>query len=236
MDVLKQLFETIRHFSPQTVNDLAQQFGGSLYWILFAIIFAETGLVLIPFLPGDSLLFAVGAVAAHPGSPIGIRLVGFLLVIAAILGDAVNYAVGYYVGPAVFASDRSRFLNKKHLNKAHEFYETYGGKTIILARFIPVIRTFAPFVAGVGRMTYVKFALYNVVGGIAWVLICLSAGWFFGGYEFVQKRFELVILAIVFISILPAAVEILRARFRAVEPDIATTRSEGAEEERAVAH
>jgi membrane-associated protein len=215
MGFLKQLYETVRHFSPDTVNDLAHQFGGGwLYVILFAIVFAETGLVVIPFLPGDSLLFAVGAVCAHPDSPLNLALTAALLVAAAVLGDAVNYAAGFYLGPAVFASERSRLLNKKHLNEAHEFYEKYGGKTIILARFIPIVRTFAPFVAGIGKMNYFKFALYNVVGGVAWVLICLMAGWFLGRNEFVQKRFELVIIAIVVISVLPAVVEVIRARMK----------------------
>lgn len=212
MELLKQIFQTIRHFSPDTVNDLAKTFGGWLYVILFGIIFAETGLVLVPFLPGDSLLFAVGAVCAHPDSPLSLPGVAILLTIAAVLGDAVNYAVGYYLGPAVFASEKSRLLNKKHLSEAHEFYEKYGGKTIILARFIPIVRTFAPFVAGIGKMNYLKFALYNVIGGVAWVLICLLAGWFLGRNEFVQKRFEVVIIVIIAISILPAAIEIIRSR------------------------
>ena len=220
MDLLRQIVDTILHLNPAKINALAESFGPSLYVILFAIIFAETGLVVMPFLPGDSLLFAVGAVAAHPGSPLNIWVVAVVLVIAAVLGDAVNYAVGYYVGPAIFASEKSRLLNKKHLKEAHEFYEKYGGKTIILARFIPIIRTFAPFVAGIGKMNYAKFALYNVTGGVAWVLICLLAGWFFGGFEIVQKRFELVIVAIIVISILPAVVEFLRnrAKARALKP------------------
>jgi membrane-associated protein len=215
MQILHDGLELIRHFGPDTINQLAHSFGGWLYLILFAIIFAETGLVLIPFLPGDSLLFAVGAVAAQPGSPINMPLTMVLLMIAAVVGDAVNYAVGFYVGPAIFASEKSRLLNRKHLNEAHEFYEKYGGKTIILARFIPIIRTFAPFVAGIGRMNYWKFAIYNVTGGVAWVVICLLAGWFLGSYEFVQKRFELVIVAIVVISILPAIVEYIRNRRKA---------------------
>ena len=206
MELLKTLFETIRHFSPDTVNDLALQFGNWLYLILFAIIFAETGLVFIPFLPGDSLLFAVGAVCAHEYAPLNLWVTAGLLIVAAVLGDAVNYVVGYYVGPAIFSSEKSRLLNKKHLNEAHAFYEKYGGKTIILARFIPIIRTFAPFVAGIGKMNYFQFALYNVIGGVAWVLICLMAGVFFGGFEIVKKNFELVILAIIAISILPAAI------------------------------
>lgn len=212
MQLLHDMLEIVRHFGPDTINTLAHSFGGWLYLILFGIIFAETGLVLIPFLPGDSLLFAVGAVAAQPGSPINMPLTMVLLMIAAVVGDAVNYAAGFYIGPAVFASEKSRLLNRKHLQEAHEFYEKYGGKTIILARFIPIIRTFAPFVAGIGRMNYFKFAIYNVTGGVAWVLICLLAGWFLGSYEFVQKRFELVIIAIIVVSILPGVVEYLRSR------------------------
>lgn len=214
MQLLRQVFDTILHLNPDNLNKLALASGNGLYVVLFAIIFAETGLVIIPFLPGDSLLFAVGAVAAHPDSSISLPLTAVLLIAAAILGDAVNYTVGYYLGPAVFSREDSKLLNKKQLNKAHEFYETYGGKTIILARFIPIIRTFAPFVAGIGKMNYARFALYNVLGGVAWVLICLLAGWKFGRYEFVQKRFELVVLAIIAISILPAAVEFLLHRFR----------------------
>jgi membrane-associated protein len=212
MDLLKQVLDTILHLSPTTLNGLAESFGPWLYVVLFAIIFAETGLVLIPFLPGDSLLFAVGAVAAHPDSPVSLVVTAVLLIAAAVLGDAVNYAIGYRVGPAVFSREDSWLLNKKHLNEAHEFYETYGGKTIILARFIPIIRTFAPFVAGIGRMNYFRFALFNVVGGVSWVLICLLAGWFFGNLRVVQKNFELVIVAIVVISVLPAFVEFLRKR------------------------
>ena len=214
MHLLRQVFETILHLNPENLNKLAQASGNWLYVVLFTIIFAETGLVIIPFLPGDSLLFAVGAVAAQPGSSINLPLTAGLLIAAAILGDAVNYLVGYTLGPAVFSREHSKLLNKKHLTKAHEFYESYGGKTIILARFIPIVRTFAPFVAGIGRMNYAKFALYNVVGGVAWVLICLLAGWWFGGYAFVQKRFELVIIAIVAISIMPAVVEFLIKRTR----------------------
>jgi membrane-associated protein len=212
MDFLKQVLDTFIHLSPDSVNALAHQVGPWLYVLLFGIIFAETGLVATPFLPGDSLLFAVGAVAAHPDSPISLGLISILLIVAAILGDAVNYAIGYYVGPKVFSREDSRLLNRKHLLQAHEFYERYGGVTIILARFIPIIRTFAPFVAGIGRMTYHKFALYNITGGIAWVLLFLLGGWWFGGREIVQKNFKLVIVAIIVISILPAVVEYLRAR------------------------
>jgi membrane-associated protein len=215
MGILKQLFETVRHFSPDTVNDLAHQFGGGwLYVILFAIIFAETGLVVIPFLPGDSLLFAVGALAAHANSPINLPLTALLLIVAAVLGDAVNYSIGAWVGPKVFSREDSWLLNKKHLREAHEFYERYGDKTIVLARFMPIVRTFAPFVAGIGRMSYRRFALFNIAGGAAWVLSFLLAGWWFGGLDTVQKNFKLVILAIIVISILPGVVEFLRARGR----------------------
>ena len=193
-------------------NDLINHVGQTnIYVVLFVIVFAETGLVVTPFLPGDSLLFALGAIGAK-GVNINVPLTTVLLIIAAIVGDAVNYWIGYKMGPAVFTRDDSKLLNKKHLLRAHEFYEKYGGKTIILARFVPVVRTFAPFVAGVGKMNYFYFALYNVVGAVAWVLICVTAGYFFGNIEFVKKRFELVLIAIIFISLVPMAVEFWNAR------------------------
>ncbi len=167
--------------NPDTLNEYATTLGPWLYAVLFLIIFAETGLVVTPFLPGDSLLFAVGAVAAHPDSPIRLGLIAVLLVIAAVLGDAVNYSIGYRLGPRVFSREDSWLLNKKHLKRAHDFYEEYGGITIILARFIPIVRTFAPFVAGIGKMSYRRFAVYNVAGGTAWILLFLFAGWWFGG-------------------------------------------------------
>jgi len=210
MDFLRQVYEAIRHLNPDSINTLAHSVGPWLYVVLFAIVFAETGLVVIPFLPGDSLLFAVGAVAARGDSPINLPLTAGLLIVAAVVGDAVNYAIGFHLGPKVFSGEGSRFLNRKHLTEAQKFYDRHGGKTIILARFVPIIRTFAPFVAGIGRMNYGRFFLFNVTGGVAWVLICLLAGWRFGRLEFVQKRFELVILAIIFISVLPAAFEVAR--------------------------
>ena len=213
MEFINKLVYTIFHLSPQTLNSLTEYVGpNKLYVILFAIIFAETGLVVTPFLPGDSLLFAVGAVAAMPGSPINLPLLTVLLIVAAVVGDAVNYSIGYRLGPKVFSRENSKLLNKKHLLRAQEFYEKYGGKTIILARFVPIVRTFAPFVAGVGRMSYPRFFAYNVIGGILWALICIVAGYFMGSIEFVQKRFELVIIAIIVISIIPMAVEFVRAR------------------------
>jgi membrane-associated protein len=213
MGFLSQVLDTIFHLSPDKLNTLAQTVGGlNLSVILFAIIFAETGLVVIPFLPGDSLLFVVGAVAAHPETPVGLIPTALLLTVAAVLGDAVNYFIGKRVGPAVFSREDSWWLNKKHLKEAHDFFEKYGTKTIILARFVPIVRTFAPFVAGIGKMNYARFALYNVVGGAVWVLLCLFAGWQFGNLDVVKKNFELVIVAIVVISVLPAVIGMLRKR------------------------
>lgn len=192
--------------------ELTQALGPWIYFLLFAIVFCETGLVVTPFLPGDSLLFAVGALASIPDSGLNVWGIGALLITAAILGDAVNYAVGAYIGPRVFTSEESRWLNRKHLMRTHEFYEKYGGKTIILARFVPIVRTFAPFVAGVGSMTYPKFALYNVTGAFAWVLSFLTAGYWFGQLPVVKEYFHLVIVAIIVISVIPIVVEYLRAR------------------------
>ncbi len=214
-DILSKIFQLK---DPVFLNDLTQSMGPWFYVLLFGVIFAETGLVAVPFLPGDSLLFAVGAVSASPTSLINLPLTAVLLIVAAILGDAVNYWIGYKIGPKVFASEGSRLLNKKHLIEAQNFYEKHGGKTIILARFVPIIRTFAPFVAGVGRMNYGRFLLFNVIGGVSWVLICLLGGWFFGGLPWVQKNFELVVVAIVVISVLPVAVEILRAWLASRKP------------------
>ena len=206
METIQELLAHVRHLDHR-LNDLAGWNLPAFYAILFAVIFAETGLVVLPFLPGDSLLFALGAVAAMPGSPLSIPLLLALLIVAAILGDAVNYAVGLRLGPKVFRYEQSWFFNKKHLLKAQSFYEKYGSKTIILARFVPIVRTFAPFVAGIGKMEYRRFAIFNVVGGVAWVLICVGAGYFFGGIPWVKERFELVVLAIIFVSMLPMAIE-----------------------------
>ncbi|MBP1629085.1 MAG: DedA protein, partial [Holophagaceae bacterium] len=172
--------------------------------------------VILPFLPGDSLLFAIGALGAIPGSPLNLWLVGLLLVVAAVLGDAVNYSIGARLGPAVFHSEGSRWLNKKHLMAAHEFYEKYGGKTIILARFVPIVRTFAPFVAGIGKMTYSHFALYNISGAVLWVGLVMAAGRVFGGIPWVKAHFEAVLVAIIVISVLPAVIEYFRSRRKAL--------------------
>jgi len=193
------------------LNDWAAALGPGLYLLLFAIVFCETGLVVTPFLPGDSLLFAVGALAAMPGSPIGVGGVILLLVAAAVFGDAVNYAIGKRVGPKVFQSD-SRLFKREHLVRTHEFYERHGGKTIILARFVPIVRTFAPFVAGIGEMTYPRFALYNVTGAVLWVFLFVGGGYAFGNLPTVKRNFHFVILAIIVISIAPMVIEYLRAR------------------------
>ena len=170
-------------------------------------------------------MFAVGAIGARKEINLNLPVLTVLLIIAAVLGDAVNYWIGYRLGPAVFKKETGRLLNKKHLLAAQRFYEKYGGKTIILARFVPIVRTFAPFVAGIGKMNYFRFAMYNVIGGIAWVLICILAGVFFGRFEIVQKRFELVIVAIVVISVLPMAIEFMRARRQAkrVQQEVASS-------------
>jgi membrane-associated protein len=207
MELLERLAHTLLHLSPQSMNDLAQFAGPWLYVVIGLIVFAETGLVVTPFLPGDSLLFAVGAVAASADSPINLPLMAGMLIVMAIVGDAVNYLIGYKLGPKVFSRDDLWLLNRKHLLEAQRFYEKHGGKTIILARFVPIVRTFAPFVAGIGRMSYPRFALYNVTGGIAWVLLFLLGGWYFGGLESVQKNFKLVIVGIIVISVLPAVFE-----------------------------
>lgn len=210
MEFFEHLYNTLRHLNPDTVRDFAHYVGPALYVVLFAIVFCETGLVILPFLPGDSLLFTVGAVAASEG--ISLPLAAVLMIVAANCGDLVNYTIGYRLGPKVFKSENSRLLNKKHLLEAQKFYETHGSKTIILARFVPIIRTFAPFVAGIGRMRFAQFALYSVSGGILWVCLCLSAGYFLGSFDFVKKHFELIILAIVFISVLPAVIHFIQAR------------------------
>jgi membrane-associated protein len=212
MNELWQLVHSVMDLNPTTLNAYATTLGPWLYVVLFAIIFAETGLVITPFLPGDSLLFAVGAVAAIPASPIRLGVVALLLVVAAVLGDAVNYMIGARLGPRVFTREDSWLLNKKHLLRAHNFYEEYGGITIILARFIPIIRTFAPFVAGIGKMSYRRFAIFNIAGGTVWILLFLLAGWSFGGQEYVQKNFKLVVVAIIVISVLPGVYEYFRGR------------------------
>jgi membrane-associated protein len=207
MDLIRDVLQHLTN--PDKLSEWVALMGPWLYVLLFAIVFCETGLVVTPFLPGDSMLFTVGVVTVTSGLNLPVTL--FLLIAAAVLGDAVNYSIGYSVGPAAFRSQRSWLLNPKHLLRAQQFYDKYGGKAIILARFVPIVRTFAPFVAGIGKMHYRRFFAFNVVGGVAWVLICVFAGRLFGGIDFVKRNFELVIVAIVLISVLPMAVEFVLA-------------------------
>ena len=206
--MISQLIELFVHLD-QHLAELTVSYGGWIYGLLFLIIFCETGLVVTPFLPGDSLLFAAGALAAI-GS-FNVWLLGALLIVAAVLGDTVNYHIGYYLGPKVLGGETSRWLNRKHLDRTHRFFERYGARTIILARFVPIVRTFAPFVAGVGTMAYRRFLLYNVVGGIIWVVGFLGAGYLFGNVPAVKEHFSLVILGIIAVSLLPMVFEFLRA-------------------------
>jgi membrane-associated protein len=204
MDLLFKIRVIIKHLDVP-LNVLAGSNLALFYGAIFLVIFCETGLVVTPFLPGDSLLFALGGMADKAGLSVPL-LIG-LLIVAAVLGDAVNYAIGYRLGPKVFKYEGSWFFNKKHLLRAQAFYEKYGSKTIILARFVPIVRTFAPFVAGIGKMSYRQFFLYNIVGAVAWVVICVMSGVFFGSFDVVKNNFELVIVAIVAISVLPMAIE-----------------------------
>lgn len=209
METINYLIDLFLHLDKH-LNEIILQYGALTYLILFLIIFAETGLVVTPFLPGDSLLFAAGTFAASGSlDPIILFL---LLSIAAIIGDSVNYAFGKYVGPKIFEQNKIKFLKKEHLDRTHAFYEKHGGKTIIIARFIPIIRTFAPFVAGIGSMTYGKFIAYNIIGGIVWVGIFIFGGYFFGNLPFVKNNFSIVIVAIIIISVIPGVVEFLRHR------------------------
>jgi len=209
MEILKQFLDTVFHLR-EHIGDLISHYGPHIYTIFFLVIFCETGLVLMPFLPGDSLLFTAGAFAAL--GQLNIWLMFAILSAAAILGDTVNYWIGHYLGPKVFKWEKSRFFNPEHLKRTHAFYQKYGAKTIILARFVPIVRTFAPFVAGIGAMTYAKFFLFNVTGGVAWVAICLFAGYWFGNIPWVAKHFEAVIIGIIFVSLLPLLYEVWKGR------------------------
>lgn len=206
-----EIVDKVRHLD-KTLDELTQLYGTTTYVILGLVIFCETGLVILPFLPGDSLLFACGAISMREGSGLNAYLLAPLLIVCAIVGDTVNYHIGKAIGPRVMKNKNSRWLNPKHLEKTHRFFEKYGGKTIILARFVPIVRTFAPFVAGAGAMTYSKFVLYNVVGAVVWVISMMGAGMIFGQMEIVKKNFELVVLGIVFLSVLPMIIELIKAR------------------------
>jgi membrane-associated protein len=210
MDLVHHWFVDFFLHLDRHLAEVIQAYGTWTYALLFTIVFLETGLVVTPILPGDSLLFAAGSFAALRA--LDVWLLFALLSVAAILGDTVNYSIGHYLGPKVFHYERSRFFNPDHLRKTHQFYEKYGGKTIIIARFVPIVRTFAPFVAGIGAMTYWRFLAYNVVGGILWVAVCLFAGYFFGNLPIVKNNFSLAIIAIVILSVMPAVVEYVRHR------------------------
>ncbi|MBP7705862.1 MAG: DedA family protein [Candidatus Aminicenantes bacterium] len=209
MEFLRSVLDFVLHLDKH-LSALIQQFGAWTYAILFVVIFVETGLVIMPFLPGDSLLFAAGTFAALGAFDLGWLLL--VLAAAAVIGDTVNYWIGHFVGPKVFTREKSRFFKKEYLDRTHAFYEKHGGKTIIIARFVPIIRTFAPFVAGIGRMSYGRFIAFNVFGGVGWVVLLTGAGYFFGNIPFVKANFSLAILAIILISTVPIAVEYVRHR------------------------
>jgi len=212
MELITTFIDFFLHLDRHLAS-VIEAYGGWTYALMFLIVFAETGLVVTPILPGDSLLFAAGTFAG--GGSLNVTALIVVLSAAAILGDTVNYWIGKYLGHWLLARPNSRLIKKEHIDRTHTFFEKYGGKTIILARFVPIVRTFAPFVAGVGAMTYPKFLLFNVVGGVAWVSLCVGAGYWFGGLELVRNNFSLVILAIVVISVMPGLVEYIRSRRRA---------------------
>ena len=209
MELIKTFFDIFMHLDKH-LGGVIQAYGTWTYLILFLIIFCETGLVITPILPGDSLLFAAGAFAAIGALDAGWLFI--LLSIAAVAGDTVNYGIGSYLGPKIFHREEVRFLNREYLDRTHRFYEKHGGKTIIIARFMPIIRTFAPFVAGIGTMSYMRFISYNVVGGIVWIASFVFGGYFFGNIPLVKRNFTLVILAIIFLSVLPGIIEFFRQR------------------------
>jgi len=210
MEFISKLIDLFLHLDAH-LHELILQYGTLTYSILFAVIFAETGFVFTPFLPGDSLLFAAGTFAAK-GS-FNVHLLFLILSVAAIFGDTINYWIGHYIGMKIFGW-KIPFLKKEHIERTHQFYEKYGGKTIIIARFVPIVRTFAPFVAGVGAMTYSKFITYNIVGGISWVAIFIYGGYYFGNLPFVKNNFSWVIVVIIFLSILPGIIEYIRHKMR----------------------
>ena len=209
IELVKKLIDFVLHIDRHLAEIIAQ-YGTWTYAVLFLIIFAETGIVIVPFLPGDSLLFAAGAFCAKPETGLNVHLMAALLFVAAFIGDTVNYWIGAKVGPVVFKRNDSIFLRKKHLEQAHAFFEKYGGRAIILARFVPIVRTFVPFVAGIGGMRYSQFIAYNAIGAFVWIYFFAYAGFWFGNQPFVQKNFKLVILAIIIVSVVPIIVEIWR--------------------------
>jgi membrane-associated protein len=211
MEMIHFVVDFILHIDVH-LAELVAQYGMWVYAILFLILFCETGLVVTPFLPGDSLLFVAGALAALPSNDLNIHMMVVLMAVAAIVGDAVNYTIGRLFGDKLFSNPNSKIFRRSHLEKTHQFYERHGGKTIILARFVPIVRTFAPFVAGMGKMSYRHFALYNISGGLLWVLLFSYAGYFFGNMPAVQENLKLLIVAIIVLSVLPGVIEVWRHR------------------------
>ncbi len=213
MEFLQFIIDFILHIDKH-LAELVIEYGYWIYGILFLIIFCETGLVVTPFLPGDSLLFVAGTLASLGTNNVNVHLLVLLLIASAIMGDGINYFIGRFFGKKLFQNPDSRIFRQSYLDKTHAFYEKHGGKTIVLARFVPIIRTFAPFVAGMGRMSYSYFVLYNIIGGVLWVSLFTYAGYFFGGLEYVQKNLKLLIVAIIFVSLIPIIVEFLRNKFK----------------------
>jgi membrane-associated protein len=211
MNLIQNFIELVLHLDKHLAVLLNQVGAYATYAILFGVIFIETGIVIFPFLPGDSLLFAAGSLAALPGSPLNVLVLFVLMAFAAILGDTVNYWIGHAIGERVY-TEKIRFIKKEYIDRTHAFYEKHGGITIFLARFIPIIRTFAPFVAGVGEMSYGKFFSYNVLGGLTWTALFVFGGYFFGSLKFVQDNFSFVIIAIIVISFVPVVFEAVQAR------------------------
>ncbi len=211
LDMVRDFIHVVLHLNDY-LDGWVRDFGAWMYLAMFAVIFCETGLVIMPFLPGDSLLFALGALCARPESGLELAVLAPILLVAAIAGDQLNYVIGRKIGPKIFHSETSRFLNKQHLVRAQAFYEKYGAKAIVIARFAPILRTFAPFVAGIGQMKFGRFVAYNVAGGVAWVMSFLLAGYFFGQVPAVKRNFHIVIIAIIVISLMPVAYEWWKAR------------------------
>jgi len=211
MDLIQWLVDFVLHID-EHLTDIISQYGTLTYLILFAIIFCETGLVVTPILPGDSLLFAAGAIAAQDDSGLNVLLLAVLLVIAAFTGNLLNYSIGRYFGPKVFERDY-RFIKREYLERTKKFFDKHGAITIVYTRFAPILRTFAPFVAGVGQMSYPRFILYNFIGGFLWIVIFLYAGYFFGNVPFVKENFEAVVLGIILVSLIPAVYAFIKARF-----------------------
>ncbi|HEQ1857442.1 TPA: DedA family protein [Providencia alcalifaciens] len=227
MEFISFIIDFILHIDVH-LAELVAEYGVWVYGILFLILFCETGLVVTPFLPGDSLLFVAGALAALPSNDLNVHVMVLLMIIAAIVGDAVNYTIGRIFGEKLFKNLDSKIFRRSYLDKTHQFYEKHGGKAIILARFVPIVRTFAPFVAGMGKMSYRHFAFYNVTGALLWVLLFTYAGYLFGDLPIVQKNLKLLIVAIIFISILPGVIEIIRHRRAAAKEKNAVAKENSA--------